>query len=439
MKTSLDGQAELVVGKMRQLRGAPKSLMRRGSCGALIRWMGLAVLLLPYVFLLQNLRSFNEERRVVAAALLSSPSDSDVSVAKGARDEYGGSFPPAARAFLPEECHEHVVRDFPTLTSLLEEGKDSSMGHQGGQWSACTHIQIYGMNFAAFFARHLAYGIRPKSVLEFGCGLGTTSDFLSRFVPGGSSVVCVEPEAMLGEVFGRGNDKPHKRFPSRPVQLAMLSFAPEAKSCSDRLYHPDMEFELVLSLEVAEHIPAEHTAELVRRLASATTKYLVFAAARPGQGGTGHIDESMHLREWWIEQFAAADRGPGRGRLRLLPQLSRGLRYVTSYTERSYDLGTNLIAMGAPGVEDLAEVPQIAHDCFFHPRSLNKEVHGDALDKEYSEKHGMPTFLELERPCTGHSPEEEAKRRYWLEGQAQALWPDLDLLIRRVKSGELGC
>lgn len=416
-----------------QLRGAPKP---KGSCGKLLRWVGLAALLLPYIFLLQNLRSLNEEHRV-GAALLSLPLDSDVSVAKGAQDEDGCSFPPAAKAFLPDECHEHVVRDFPTLTSLLEKGKDSSMGHQGGQWSACTHIQIYGMNFAAFFARHLAYGLRPKSVLEFGCGLGTTSDFLSRFVPGGSRVVCVEPEAMLGEVFGGGNEL--QRFPARPVQLAMLSFAPEAKLCSDRLYHPNMEFELVLSLEVAEHVPAEHTAELVRRLASATSKYLVFAAARPGQGGTGHIDESMHTREWWIEQFAAADRGPGQGKLRLLPQLSRVLRYVTSYTERVYDLGTNLIAMGAPGVEDLAAVPQIAHDCFFHPHSANKEVHGDAADREYSVEHGMLTYVELERPCAEHSPGEEEKRRNWLEGQAQALWPELDLLIRRVKSGELSC
>jgi cyclopropane fatty-acyl-phospholipid synthase-like methyltransferase len=31
-------------------------------------------------------------------------------------------------------------------------------------------------------------------VLEFGCGLGTTSSFLARHVPGGTKVVCIEPE-----------------------------------------------------------------------------------------------------------------------------------------------------------------------------------------------------------------------------------------------------
>ena len=200
------------------------------------------------------------------------------------------NFPLEVKTFLPDTCHEHVVHKFPTLTSLLSRGKDSSLGSDGGHWSACTHIQIYGTNFAAFFARHLAYGIQPKTVLEFGCGLGTTSDFLARFVPGGSKVVCVEPEAMLGEVFAGS-----KWFPQRPIQLAMLSFAPEAKSCSDKLFSTEMQFELVLSLEVAEHVPPEHTAELIERLARATSKYLVFSAARPGQGGTDRFDDSMHI------------------------------------------------------------------------------------------------------------------------------------------------
>ncbi len=267
--------------------------------------------------------------------------------------------------------------------------------------------------------------------------IGTTSDFLARFVPGagGSKVVCVEPEAMLGEVFAGS-----EWFPQRPIQLAMMSFAPEAKSCSDKLFSTEMQFELVLSLEVAEHVPPEHTAELIERLARATSKYLVFSAARPGQGGTGHIDDSSHSREWWIDQFTSADRGEGKGKLRLLPQLSRGLRYVTSYTERAYDFGTNIIALGAPGVEDITAIPQIAHDCFFHTsRMTNKEVYGDAADKAYALEHNLPTYLELERPCALPSEEDKKKRVNWIEGQTQALWPELDLLIRRVKSGELKC
>ena len=43
-------------------------------------------------------------------------------------------------------------------------------GARGGHWSSCTHLKRYGINFAVFFARFLAYHIRPASVLEFGCG-----------------------------------------------------------------------------------------------------------------------------------------------------------------------------------------------------------------------------------------------------------------------------
>ena len=346
-----------------------------------------------------------------------------------------------AKEFLPRECRDFLVEEFPTLTSLIEKGKNASMGGKGGEWSACTHVKLYGMNFASFYARHLAYGLKPKSVLEFGCGLGTTSDFLARFVPGGSKVVCVEPEAMLGEVFGEGSAQ---TFPHRPLQLSMLSFAPEARHCSDALYNPEMKFELVITHEVAEHVPAEYTDELIRRLATATTKYLIFSAARPGQGGTGHLDESMHDREWWIERFTSQDRGPDAGKLHLLPQLSRGIRYVTAYLDRGYDLGTNLIAFGAPGVEDIEEIPQIADDCEFNPRPMGAQVVGDPADKEYAAKHNLPPHLNLKRKCPTWTTEEEGKKYYekrahLIEGHAQALWPELDLLIRRVKRGEIKC
>lgn len=342
-----------------------------------------------------------------------------------------------AKSFLPDTCHQHMVANFTSLSSQIEQGKNSAMGKDGGEWSACTHIKLYGMNFAAFFARHLAYGLKPKSVLEFGCGLGTTSDFLARFVPGGSNVVCVEPEPMIGEVFGAGSGVA-KRFPFRPVQLSMLSFSPEAKTCSDKLYDVDMGFELVLSLEVAEHVPPEFTGELIRRLASATTKYLVFAAARPGQGGTGHIDESMHNRTWWIEQFTSVDRGE-QGKLKLLPHLSRTLRRITGFQERAYDFGTNLVAFGAPGVEDVSEIPKIAHSCVFPPiYGTSSEFKSDGEDEKYAKEHDMPISTKVEA-CPPATEEQKKQRGHWVEGQAMALWPELDLMIRRVKSGELVC
>ena len=134
-------------------------------------------------------------------------------------------------------------------------------------------------------------------------------------------------------------------------------------------------------------------------MATATTKYPVFSTARPGQGGTGHIDKSSHDRGWWIERFTNADRGPGAGKIRVLPQLSRGIRCVTGW-DSAYGFGTNLIAFGAPGFgEDVVEIPQIAQDYNFNPpRATEHKFVGDEADQDYGTKSNLPLHLDIERP-----------------------------------------
>jgi SAM-dependent methyltransferase len=59
-------------------------------------------------------------------------------------------------------------------------------------------------------------------------------------------------------------------------------------------------FDLCVCLEVAEHLPAAAAGTLVESLAAASDRIL-FSAAVPGQGGTGHINEQPH--GYWIEHF----------------------------------------------------------------------------------------------------------------------------------------
>lgn len=135
-----------------------------------------------------------------------------------------------------------------------EEGK--LHGIRGGQWSPLTHIRCYGLNTAPMFMRFLAFAIQPRSALEIGCGLGTTADFVARFTPGGSMVTCLEPEPMLEEVFGR------RSLPWRPTQLAVNLVAPEAQACQSAML--SRSFDLVYSLEVAEHISPTTRSDFVR-------------------------------------------------------------------------------------------------------------------------------------------------------------------------------
>jgi SAM-dependent methyltransferase len=73
-------------------------------------------------------------------------------------------------------------------------------------------------------------------------------------------------------------------------------------------------FDLVYCFEVAEHLPPQLGERLVRYLAS-LGPLVVFTAAHPGQGGTGHINEQP--KSYWIDQFVQA-----------------GMRYDSNLSER---------------------------------------------------------------------------------------------------------
>ena len=61
------------------------------------------------------------------------------------------------------------------------------------------------------------------------------------------------------------------------------------------------EYDLVICIEVAEHIPESHSKELVSRLTHLSDTIL-FSAAVPGQGGDGHIN--LHPKDYWIDLYS---------------------------------------------------------------------------------------------------------------------------------------
>lgn len=77
--------------------------------------------------------------------------------------------------------------------------------------------------------------------------------------------------------------------------------------------------DLVICTEVAEHIPVAKADALVAFVARNTSKWLVWSAATPGQGGTGHINEQPC--DYWCEKMNA------RG-LDYRPQLTQALRLL---------------------------------------------------------------------------------------------------------------
>jgi SAM-dependent methyltransferase len=62
------------------------------------------------------------------------------------------------------------------------------------------------------------------------------------------------------------------------------------------------QFDLAICLEVAEHLPAERADTFIADLC-ALAPVVVFSAAIPGQGGTGHVNEQWP--DYWAHRFAA--------------------------------------------------------------------------------------------------------------------------------------
>lgn len=122
--------------------------------------------------------------------------------------------------------------------------------------------------------------VRPKSVVDVGCGVGTWLSVWREL--GVSSVVGVDGDYVDRSLLmiEKGSFIAHDL--SRPI--------------------PDLGgFDLVMSLEVAEHLPAESAAQFVAGLTS-LGPVVMFSAAIPSQGGTNHVNEQWP--EYWARLFA---------------------------------------------------------------------------------------------------------------------------------------
>ena len=230
-------------------------------------------------------------------------------------------------AHIPKGCQSMVASYDETGEVLL--GKID--GESGGAWSPARHLCQYGFNFPDALARLLTFQLRPRSVLEFGCGLGLTADYIARY--GQAKVLCIEPNQMLPEIFATGGDQ-SKSLHQLLVDVTNVSSAADS-ACREAL--KGAKFDLVMTLEVLEHIDITKHPLVLDLLSNCSGKYLVFSAAREGQGGNGHI--SLRNEDHYISEFSS------RG-LKLLPKLTQLARNA-AYMIRSYDLHGNLLVFGA--------------------------------------------------------------------------------------------
>lgn len=158
-------------------------------------------------------------------------------------------------------------------------------GEAGGAWTIDTHNQVYPDNFNHGLARFLAEVIQPNDFLEFGGGSGALAQHVARECRVDPSFM-IEPEISL-------TPDPSIRLESLNIDITQ-HIAPRAL---------DHKFDLVLSIEVAEHVDRAHHERVFDFLAARAGRWVVFSGARPGQGGHGHIAERPETE--WREEFVS--------------------------------------------------------------------------------------------------------------------------------------
>jgi len=140
-------------------------------------------------------------------------------------------------------------------------------------------------------------GLAPQSVVDIGCGTGT---WLSVFRENGSpNILGLDgPWAKQdGQLIDEGS------FHAATFNPPPDATAREAILAKFKAVHPDANlFDLCMSLEVAEHIDPPNANAFVAFLTSLSDAVL-FSAAIPGQGGTGHVNEQQ--LSYWAAKFMA--------------------------------------------------------------------------------------------------------------------------------------
>ncbi len=127
-------------------------------------------------------------------------------------------------------------------------------------------------------ASYLFERYQPTSVMDFGCGTG---NYLVQFAQKGCQVLGVE-----------GSQAGVQRVPE---SVTAIHFDLREPLLTNK------RFDLVMSIEVAEHIPHKYSSVLVASICRHAKELIVFTAAPPNAPGEDHIN--CQERPYWDRLF----------------------------------------------------------------------------------------------------------------------------------------
>ena len=156
-------------------------------------------------------------------------------------------------------------------------------GQDAGLYSESFYAELDGgARLAAGLVTPILLELTPvTSVLDVGCGVGSWLAVMSD--SGVTDVTGIDGDLVPEELLQVPGRCVHRQDLSAPFDLGRR-------------------FDLVVSTEVAEHLPPPCADTFVRSIA-AHTDLVAFSAAVPGQGGTGHVNEQWP--SYWASLFEA--------------------------------------------------------------------------------------------------------------------------------------
>lgn len=138
---------------------------------------------------------------------------------------------------------------------------------------------IHNFSAALEVVPHIMDSINPQSVLDVGCGIGT---WLKIF-----------EQHLVADLMGIDGDY---------VDRSLMKISPDKFKSIDlkNRWSLNRKFDLVISLEVAEHLPEESADVFVESLVD-HGDVILFSAAIPGQDGQYHLNEQWP--SYWQQKF----------------------------------------------------------------------------------------------------------------------------------------
>ncbi len=169
-----------------------------------------------------------------------------------------------------QACGKRYDKIFRQINDLYRRG-----------WYEVDRINYYEIEceegpFAKRLAAWIADTLQPQTALDIGCGPGI---YVNALRDHGIEAIGIDPD-------DRVKDKPYL------LQEDVFSLEQDA--------------ELILCLEVAEHIAEEMAIHVANNVALAVRPggTLIWSAAQPGQGGVGHIN--CQPKDYWADRLTAS-------------------------------------------------------------------------------------------------------------------------------------